>query len=177
MKRFWVCLAFVAPAIAADWSAPVVVEHQFKPVVTYQAKVDGAYLVVQAKIEEGWHTFSMDNDLRAEEALEGKPSLGVDGPTKITLASGLESFGEWVQTEPKDFSKPALRWYSWGYEEPAVFATKVSGSGPTTIGIRGQACTETTCKNIDVELTLAADSPAGEPKELDLKSLIHVRRK
>ena len=170
-------LVIASGASAAEWSQPAVVEHRFKPVVTYQAKLDGSYLVVRANVEEGWHTFAMDNDLRAQEALAGKPSLGVDGPTQITLSAGLQAAGGWSQTEPKDFSKPELRWYSWGYEEPAIFVAKVSGAGPAKIGIRGQACTETTCKNIDVELTLAAASPAGEPREVDLNSLIPVRHK
>jgi len=179
--RFFLSVLFVAGSVssAADWSKPVVVEHQFKPAVTYQAKIEGSYLVVRADIEEGWHTFSMDNEVRATEALAGKPSLGVDGPTKITLVEGLEATGGWSQTEPKDFSKPDLRWYSWGYEEPALFVTKVStsGRGEAKIGIRGQACTETTCKNIDIELALAVGGPSETPPGIDLTHLVPVREK
>ncbi len=172
-------LLIASASSAAEWSEPVVVEHQFKPAVTYRARVEGSYLVVRADIEEGWHTFSMDNDLRATEALAGKPSLGVDAPTQITLEDGLEATGGWSQTEPKDFSKPELRWYSWGYEEPALFVTNVAtaGTGEAKIGIRGQACTETTCKNVDVELALALGGPSGTPADIDLTHLIPVREK
>ena len=35
-------------------------------------------------------TFAMDNKVRADEKLAGKPSLGIEKPTGITLAEGLE---------------------------------------------------------------------------------------
>ena len=47
--------------------------------------------------------------------------------------------------------------FSFGYDRDAVFAAKVrrAGAGPAKLRIRGQACTETVCKNIDVPLTVA----------------------
>jgi len=58
------------------------------------------------------------------------------------------------------------------------FAAKVkrAGTGPMRIAIRGQACTETSCKNIDAAISLApGDAKAeGEP-EINLKNLIQVR--
>jgi hypothetical protein len=127
---------------------------------------------VRAKIGNGWHTFCMDNKKRADEKLQGKPALSVDRPTEITLASGkLES--PWYQTPPKDFSHPELRWFSWGFEKEATFAAKLNGPAPARITIKGQACTESICKNIDVSVAIPGAS-AGTP-ELNLKSLVTVR--
>jgi DsbC/DsbD-like thiol-disulfide interchange protein len=162
---------------ASDWSEPVEVLHEHQPCVTYRAKLDGEFLLVQAKIEPGWHTFVMDNKQRSAEKLAGKQSLGVDGPTEIAVSGGLDVAGPWYQSAPKDFSKPELRWFSWGYEGEARFAAKVrrSGAGPAQIGIRGQACTETTCKNIEVAISIPVSAPAGSATEVDLKTLVPVR--
>lgn len=164
-----------AAAMAAEWSAPVDVLHELKPCVTYRARLDGEFLVVEAAIQPGWHTFAIDNEQRAAEKRAGKPSLGIDQPTQFSLAKGLELAGPWYQSPPKDFSKPQLRWYTFGYEQKAVFAAKVkrSGSGPADVGIRGQACTDTTCKNIDVSLSVPLNKTGGTGP--DLKTLVPVR--
>jgi hypothetical protein len=165
--------------VAGDWTSPVEVRHDTTLCLTYQAKWSGDYLLVRAKIEFPWHTFAMDNKQRADEKLAGKPSLGQDRPTSIKLSGGLELDGGWQQYEPKDFSKPELRWFSWGYEGFALFAAKVkrSGQGPAQIAIGGQACTESICKNIDVDIGLPVSGPAGaNPAEIELKGLIPVRR-
>jgi hypothetical protein len=120
----------------------------------------------------------MDNKQRAAERLAGRQSLGIDGPTQITLSQGLEPVGSWYQSPPMDFSKPELRWYSWGFENQARFVTKVrrSGAGPAQIALRGQACTETTCKNIDVEISLPLTAGgSATPSDVDLKTLVAVR--
>jgi hypothetical protein len=162
-------------AQAGDWTPPVEVRHEETLCLTYQARMDGPYLVVRAKIEPGWHTFSMDNKRRAEEKLAGKPSLGIDRPTEVTL-TGLQPAGPWYQSAPKDFSRPELRWFSWGFEQQAIFALKVKGPAPSArIGIRGQACTETTCKNIDTEVTLKQPRVTPGGGELDIAKLIQVR--
>ncbi len=135
----------------------------------------GEFLVVQATVEPGWHTFAMDNKQRAEEKLAGRESLGIDAPTEIKVTQGLEAAGPWYQSPPKDFSKPDLRWFSWGFEEQAVFVTRIrrSGAGPAQIAVRGQACTETICKQIDVAIPLPLGA-AGRP-DIDLKALVRVR--
>ncbi len=163
----------VAHAYAA--SDVVEVRHDDMLCVSYQARLEGPYLVVRATLEPGWHTFAMDNKVRAVEKLAGKPSLGIDHPTEITLTGGLDPAGPWYQSPPKDFSKPELRWFSWGFERQAVFATKIRrpGTGPTRIAIRGQTCTETTCKNIDVALSLPAAS--ADSSDINLKDLVQVR--
>lgn len=165
-------------ALAATWSEPVEVRLGSDKCITYRARLDGEFLVVEATPEKGWHTFSMDNELRAKEALGGKRSLGIDAPTQIAIANGLDPVGGWYQPEPQNFSKPDLRWFSWGYEKPALFVTKVhkSGKGPAEIAIRGQACTETSCKNIEVALSLSLPAAVvGPPSGLNLKSLVPVR--
>ena len=169
-------IVFATAALAAPWSAPAHVLHELQPCVTYRARLDGEFLVIQAAIQPGWHTFAIDNERRAAEKLAGKPSLGIDQPTQIKTQNGLETTGTWYQTPPRDFSKPELRWYSWGFEQQATFVTKVrrTGSGPSQIEIRGQACTDKTCKNIDVSLSLPI-SPAEATTTIDLKALTQTR--
>jgi hypothetical protein len=166
------------PAQTEDWTAPAEVRYDDNVCLRYQAKLDGPFLVVRATVEAGWHTFAMDNKARAEEKLAGRQSLGIDRPTEITLTGGLRVMGPWYQSPPADFSKPELRWYSWGFERQALFAARVRRSpAATRIAIRGQACTESICKNIDVAISLApvrrgADGPSPE---LNLKNLVQVR--
>lgn len=166
---------FLLPA--SEWSTPVDVLHELKPCVTYKARWDGDFLVIDATLQPGWHTFTIDNERRAAEKLAGKPSLGIDQPTQVKLGDGMELIGSWYQSPPKDFSKPALRWFSWGFENHAIFAVKVRGpgSGPAQIGIRGQACTETTCKNIDVSVSVPPSGSDKSASTIDLKTLVQTR--
>lgn len=173
---FGMTCAFVA--LPAEWSAPANVLHELKPCVTYRARVQGDFLTIEAALQPGWHTFTIDNERRAAEKLAGKPSIGIDQPTQIKIGQGLEVDGPWYQLSPKDFSKPELRWYSWGFEHQAMFAAKVrrSGTGPVPVQIRGQACTDAVCKNIDVTLSVPlAASAEKEEAGVDLKSLVPVR--
>jgi hypothetical protein len=167
----------LASVAGAEWSATVDVVHEFKPCLTYRAKLDGDLLVIQADLQPGWHTFTIDNERRAAEKLAGKPSIGIDQPTKITVAGGLEVVGPWYQSSPIDFSKPQMRWFSFGFENHATFAAKVRrvSAKPGDIGIRGQACTDKTCKNIDVEMAIPAGRGDKASPSVDLKSLIEVR--
>lgn len=173
MKLIWV--ATVAAA-ASVWTAPVEVRHEDKLAIAYEARLDGPYLVVRASVGPGWHTFAMDNQKRAAEKLAGKPALSVDKATEIAVAGGLAVDGPWYQTAPKDFSRPELRWFSWGFEKQAMFAAKVrrTGGSEARIAIRGQACTETICKNIDVAITLPV-AAGGGAAEVDVKQLTPVR--
>jgi hypothetical protein len=164
----------MAAAAAGVWTAPVEVRHEDAVCVSYQARLDGPYLLVRANVGEGWHTFAMDNQKRAAEKLAGKPALSVDKATEIAASGGLQVDGPWYQTAPRDFSRPELRWFSWGFEKQAVFAAKVRRTGAASLRVRGQACTETICKNIDVTIPLPAGANSAGA-ELDLKQLVAVR--
>jgi hypothetical protein len=179
MGRLAAVLLFgIVSANAGGWTEPVEVRQEENLCLTYQAKLEGSLLIVRAKIEPEWHTFAIDIKKRAEEKLAGKPSLGIERATEFVLSGGLETVGLWYQSIPKDFSKPEIRYFSWGYEQSAIFAAKVkrTGAGPARIAVRGQACTETTCKNIDAAISLALDDVKQEADpEINLKNLIQVR--
>lgn len=175
LAAFLAALAAAAlPAHAGEWSEPALVTHQDDIVVQYRARIDGPYLVVKVALEPTWHTFTMDNERRAKERLAGKMSLGIDQQTEIKVSGGLKLAGPWLQPEPKDFSKPDLRWFSYGYDKEALFAAKVEGAAPAQLNIRGQACTDTTCKNINVNLEVPAATPGGKA-ELDTTKLVQVK--
>ena len=169
-------LILLCMALAAAGQS-VEVRHDGTLCISYEARLDGPFLVVRAKLEPGWHTFAMDNKQRAEEKLAGKPALSVDRATEIALTGGLQAIPPWYQSPPKDFSRPQLRWFSWGFDREAVFAAKIrhSGSSPTRIEIRGQACTESLCKNIDTTISLPTGK-ATSTSELNLNNLIPVRQ-
>jgi hypothetical protein len=99
----------------------------------------------------------------------------MDKGTEIAVSGGLEAEGPWLQTAPKDFSRPELRWFSWGFDQQAVFAAKVRRTGAAaSLRVRGQACTETICKNIDVTIALPVGAETGAG-ETDWKQLVAVR--
>jgi hypothetical protein len=168
---------FAGTACAGDWSAPVNVTHDDKVVLTYRAKWSGDFLVVRAEIQPGWHTFVMDNKERQQEKLAGKPSLGIEKSTEIVVSNGLSIAGGWLQSPPKDFSKPEIRWYTWGFEKDAVFATKArkTAAGPATVELRAQACFTDICKNIDVEMSVPLTPDRGGISDWDPKTLVRVR--
>ena len=163
-----------APVLAGDWSEPALVTHQDDVVVQYRARLDGPYLVVKVALEPGWHTFAMDNERRAKERLAGKMSLGIDQQTEIKIEGGMKLAGPWYQPEPRDFSKPDLRWFSYGFEKETMFVAKVEGAAPAALNIRGQACTETTCKNVNLDLAVPAQKPTGAP-EVNVTKLVQVK--
>jgi hypothetical protein len=174
-KLAFFVLSMAATATAAEkWSEAAEVTHDDSVCVTYRARVAGGYLIVEAAHNEPWHTYSLDNEVRAKEKLAGKMALGVDQPTSIQASGGLEVVGGWLHPEPEDLSKPDLRIFAWGYAGRAVLAAKVkkTGAGPATVKIRGQACSATTCKNIN--LTLTVPVAAGAPA--DLKGLVPARQ-
>jgi hypothetical protein len=156
----------------------VEVRHDDSLCVAYQARWSGPFLVVRATVGAGWHTFAMDNKKRLDEKLAGKPALSMDRPTEIVAAGGLEIAGPWYQSPPVDFSHPELRWFSWGFDRQAVFAAKAraAAGAPARLRVRGQACTQTTCKNIDVAIPVPVASAAGsEASDFNLKDLVQVR--
>ena len=171
-----ILLLFASLASAAEWSQPVEVRHEDAVVISYTARVDGPYLVVRANLGQGWHTFALDNVKRVEEKLAGKPALSMDRSTEITV-TGAQVDGPWHQSPPKDFSRPSLRMFSFGYDHDLIFAAKVRPSGPGTakLRIRGQACTETVCKNVDVPLTVTVPAKLGTSADVRLNELVQSR--
>jgi hypothetical protein len=171
-----ILLLFASLASAAEWSQPAEVRHEDALAVSYTARVDGRYLVVRAMVGQGWHTFALDNVKRVEEKLAGQPALSMDKSTEIA-ATGLAVDGAWQQTPPKDFSRPELRMFSFGYDREAMFAAKVrrAGAGPAKLRIRGQACTETVCKNIDIALTVPVPAKLGTAPEVKVAELVPAR--
>jgi DsbC/DsbD-like thiol-disulfide interchange protein len=167
------CLAI--GAWAAEWSQPAEVRYEDAVVITYTARVDGPYLVVRANVGQGWHTFALDNVQRVQEKLAGKTALSMDKSTEIGV-TGLQVEGGWRETPPKDFSRPELRMFSFGYDREATFAVKVRGAaGPAKLRIRGQACTETICKNIDVPVVVTVPGKLGTSAEVKVSELTAVR--
>lgn len=166
-----------AGAQAADWGATVEVRHEDELCVAYQARVDGPYLVVHATLGSGWHTFAMDNKVRAEEKLAGKPALSIDRATEIAAGPGLTTDGPWYETPPKDFSRAELRWFSWGFDRQALFVTKVkrNSSAASTVTLKGQACTDKICKNIDVSIPVPAAQTTASAQPIELRDLVQVR--
>ncbi|MFN0106185.1 MAG: protein-disulfide reductase DsbD domain-containing protein [Bryobacteraceae bacterium] len=172
-------LAFAAFAVsAAEWSKPaeIVVDDEIR--ATYRARVDdGGRLLIQLTLANGWHTFAMDNEIRANEKLAGKKALGMDKPTSFVVAGGLAVEGPWMQPAPADFSKPELRIFSWGFEKQALFAAKAKRTANeprAQVAIKAQACTESICKNIDTSLELDLTLAPG-PTEPALSTLTAVR--
>ncbi len=163
-------------ASAADWSQPVEVRYEDSVVISYSARMDGPYLVVRAGIGPGWHTFALDNVQRVQEKLAGKSALSMDRSTEITV-TGLQLAGPWRQTPPQDFSRPALRMFSFGYDHEGTFAAKVlpGGHSPATLRIRGQACTDSICKNIDAHLTVALPPKPSASAAMKLDELVPAR--
>jgi hypothetical protein len=177
----WSAIAalFMIPAafvMAGDWTEPVEVRHEDELCIAYQARLSGEFLTVRATLGPGWHTFAMDNKRRVDEKLAGKQPISVDRATEIVAGGGLQTVGSWYQSPPKDFSHPELRWFSWGFEKQALFAVKVrrSGAGAGKLSLRGQACTATVCKNIDLAISLPSANPGGAAG-VDLKDLVQVR--
>jgi hypothetical protein len=170
-------VALVAAPPPGEWTNAVEVRHDDNLCVSYQARLDGPFLVVRATLGSGWHTFSMDNKVRAEKELGGRKSLGIDHPTEIVLTGSLEPVAPWYQSPPKDFSHRELRWFSWGFEQQALFVTKIhrSGAGPVRMTIKGQACTDSTCKNIDVAMSFPLGAATTGPADIDLKNLVQVQ--
>jgi hypothetical protein len=175
MKQQSLIQAFVTvflstTAVASpDWSKPVPVYDDETLCMTYRAAWTGTHLVVEAKIEPNWHTFAMDNRARQQVKLAGRPSLGIEKPTSIAVTGALELAGPWKQSEPKDFSKPDLLWFTWGFEEKVTFAVPVrkNGSGPAEVTVRGQACSGSICRNIEAVMQVGPDPVPAASAGLD----------
>lgn len=171
-----VLLALAVPAFCGEWTEEAHASRNGRSLAAYRAKLDGEYLVVEVKTAAGWHTYAMDNKQRAREALAGKMSLGVEENTQVTVSQGLEVTGPWHQSQPKDFSQPELRWFTWGFDGRALLAAKVkrTGAGPASVAVRAQICDSVSCQAIDTGLELPLPPEQGKT-ELDIRTLTKVR--
>lgn len=168
----------------SDWSKEVVARQGVEPVVRFQSRLDGDYLIVRATHEKGWHTYAMDNELLAAEALKGKASLGIEQGIAFKVERGLELDERWLQSKPIDFSKPELRWFTYGFERTSYFACRVTKvtSDQVMLRVRGQACSGETCCQVDVRIEFQAGNSVDEKPRSDkdpfkeiLKNLVPVK--
>lgn len=140
------------------WSKPISIESGRKKVVTYRATLVNGHLLIQVRHRPGWSTFSMDNEARmiGISGKKGEQEL----PTKITLDPVIE--GEWLQSDPVNFSRPDIKWYSWGFQGVSYFAKKLAGplKQDLVITINAQGCdkiTQTCAGNQPLSFTVFKD--------------------
>ena len=137
--------------------------------VTYAARIEGDWLVVETRHEPGWHTYAMDNPARAAAA-SGREAPDTELPTRITPSSELVLTGPWRQSDPLDLSDPEIRWYTWGFEGRSFFAARVARAGAgASVVIDAQACTDRLCAMVDglqVVVTEGAE-PSVDPETLE----------
>lgn len=142
--------------------------------VSYWARVEGDWLIVEAAHEPGWHTYSMDNVRRAREKT-GKAEPETELPTVITPLDGLTIHGEWRQSEPVDLSTPDIRWYTWGFEGRSYFAAQIDNAVvPSSVQIDGQACTAALCAMVEALVIPVDTSAADDRRSVDPDSLVVV---
>lgn len=171
----------VSDISAGQWSEPYEVMYRFDVIVTYKAKLNGDFLLIEATHAPEWHTYSMDNVERASKK-SGKENPETELPTQIEISGGLKVTGNWYQTNPIELSQPEILWYSWGFEKVSLFAVKVERTEgkEVKITINGQACNASLCSMVDEAALLlqlpAKESAAAENKnpEFDLSSLVRV---
>ena len=86
----WAVSSSRAPAQQADAGVQVWLDDMHA--VSYRARVEGDWLVVEATYEPGWHTYSMDNVIRAREK-SGKLRPETELPTVIHAAGRTHDSG------------------------------------------------------------------------------------
>ena len=126
-------------------------------IVSYRARVQSGYIQIEARHAPGWHTYALDNPFRVAQRLKGRISLGVEEPTRVSTSSELGKLTNWYQTKPKDFSQPEILWFSFGFDGMAQFIAACepkTGITSARVVIRAQACDGSTCRDVEVALTL-----------------------
>ena len=117
--------------------------------VSYAARVEGDWLIVDVWHEPGWHTYAMDNVQRASE-VTGKATPDTELPTRITPSPEIELAAPWRQTVPTELSQPELRWYTWGFADRSFFAARLRRTDPGSwVQVDAQACTDRLCAMVD----------------------------
>ena len=140
--------------------------------VTYLARIEGDWLVVEARHEPGWHTYAMDNPERAEQA-SARSTTEAELPTVITPSQEIVLAGPWLQTEPVDLSDPEILWYTWGFEGRSFFAARVERTEPGAwVAVDAQACTDKLCAMVeDLRVPVLTSSALS----IDPATLVGVR--
>ena len=142
--------------------------------LSYRARVEGDWLVVEATHEPGWHTYSMDNVIRAREK-SGKMRPETELPTVITTLGELTIQGDWRQSPPLDLSTPDIRWYTWGFEGRSYFAVRVGKAiSPSSVQIDAQACTDELCAMVDALVVPVDSIETDGQRSVDPESLVVV---
>lgn len=180
----WSGVARAEQIAESTWTEPVAVKHGPVACVSYRARIAGDWLLVEAVHHKDWHSFAIDNDIRAEERLAGKKPLGIEAPTKIEAVKGIKFVGRWHQPKPADFSKPELRWFAFGFESKVVFASRYEfapqetiGAAPAVVRISGQTCNASSCRQINVELMIDPEQISASKPELRGLEPVKVRKK
>ncbi len=161
-------------AVAQDSGEPVRQEVWLGEnlAVSYAARTEGDWLVVDVWHEPGWHTYAMDNVQRARE-VTGKARPDTELPTVITPSPGIELAASWRQTVPTELSQPELRWYTWGFADRSFFAARVLRADPGGwVQVDAQACTDRLCAMVD-GLRVPVTESAG--RSVDPESLAAVQ--
>lgn len=152
---------------AAEWSDPAEVHRGREGVVvSYRAKLTGDLLQVEVTHAEGWHTYSMDNVVRAQKKT-GKDKPETELPTRIAVTGGLVVTDGWHQSKPIELSQEDIQWYTWGFEDKAVFAARVKrGPGATAkVTINAQSCNATSCSMVDgLEISIELPDALGDDR-------------
>jgi hypothetical protein len=152
-RRLWMALVVGAPLAIAEssgWTPPIEIRKGKEVAVRYRAKLSGDIVWVEAVHGTGWHTYSLDNAERARKKT-GVPVIGIEQPTVISIDGSAKATGKWRQSRPKDLSQPELEWYTWGFEDRAIFATRLETREAKTVKliINAQACKATQCAIVD----------------------------
>jgi hypothetical protein len=150
---------------AGEWSeSKEIRQRRSGVVISYRAKLEGNWLIVEASHGKGWHTYTLDNLERAQKKT-GKEKPETELSTVIELSGGLKAVGSWYQSKPKELSTPEISWYTWGFENVSRFATQVEliDDETATITINAQACNESQCSMVsDLKLTLETPDELAE---------------
>ena len=172
---FLIAVTGVQGSMGQDPTEPATVWLGDELAVSYRARIEGEWLIVEAQHEPGWHTYAQDNLRRAREK-SGNENPETELGTVITPSSGLVLAGDWRQTPPKDMSQPDIGWYTWGFEGRSYFAARVQDAGKDpSVWIDGQACTDTVCAMVE-ELKVPVESTATDGRRtVDPASLEVVR--
>ncbi|MEM7674304.1 MAG: hypothetical protein AAF212_13250 [Verrucomicrobiota bacterium] len=144
------------------WSPAAAAYYGDLAVVRYRAAMFGNTLVVEASHADTWKTYAIDNAKRSKEAFGENAQH--ENPTVINLPETVAPKDPWRQTRPKDYSKPGMNWFTWGFEGKAYFSIELE-SWPKEgfeIIVSAQVCDPKSCAMANnLVLTVPAENNAG----------------